>query len=44
MTKAPKKAGLAQPQSPQYRAGEARRALEAWTSPDVGRRLELVED
>ena len=43
MAKTPKKAGLAQPQAPQYRTGEARRALEAWTSPDVGRRLELVE-
>jgi putative toxin-antitoxin system antitoxin component (TIGR02293 family) len=44
MAKMPKNTGLAQPRAPQYRTGEARRALEAWTSPDVGRRLELVED
>jgi putative toxin-antitoxin system antitoxin component (TIGR02293 family) len=44
VARTPKKTGLAQPQAPQYRTGEARRTLEAWTSPDVGRRLELVED
>jgi putative toxin-antitoxin system antitoxin component (TIGR02293 family) len=44
MAKTPKKTRLAQPQAPQYRTGEARRTLEAWTSPDVRRRLELVED
>jgi len=41
----PKKPGLAQPTTPQYRIGtESRRALEAWQSPDIRRRLELVED
>jgi putative toxin-antitoxin system antitoxin component (TIGR02293 family) len=44
VARTPKKTGLAQPQTPQYRAGEARRTLEAWTSPDVRRRLALVED
>lgn len=44
MAKAPKKPGLAQPQAPRYRTVEARRTLEAWTSPDVGRRLALVAD
>jgi len=45
MAKTPKRPGLAQPQAPHYRAGaEARRALEAWMSPDIGRRLELVEE
>ncbi|NJO33370.1 MAG: DUF2384 domain-containing protein [Rhodospirillales bacterium] len=43
MSKLPKKSGLAQPQAPHYRTGvEARRVLEAWMSPDIGRRLELV--
>jgi putative toxin-antitoxin system antitoxin component (TIGR02293 family) len=42
VARTPKKPGLAQPQGPQYRTAEARRTLEAWTSPDVGRRLELV--
>jgi putative toxin-antitoxin system antitoxin component (TIGR02293 family) len=45
--KSPKKPGLAQPQAPHYRSGpeaaEARRALEALSSPDIRRRLELVE-
>ena len=44
MARTPKTTGLAQPSAPQYRSGEARRTLEAWTSPDVRRRLELVED
>jgi putative toxin-antitoxin system antitoxin component (TIGR02293 family) len=45
MPRAPKKTGLAQPQGPQYRtAAEARRVLEAWMSPEVGHRLELVEE
>jgi len=42
-----KKRGVAQPPAPQYesgpRAAEAQHALEAWLSPDVGRRLALVE-
>ena len=45
MAKTPKRPGLAQPQAPHYRAGaEARRVLEAWVSPDIGRRLGLVEE
>ncbi|HEV8391469.1 MAG TPA: antitoxin Xre/MbcA/ParS toxin-binding domain-containing protein [Dongiaceae bacterium] len=42
-----KKRGVAQPPAPQYqsspKAAEAQHALEAWLSPDVGRRLALVE-
>ena len=45
MARTPKKPGLAQPQAPHYRAGaEAKRALEAWMSPDIGQRLGLVEE
>jgi len=36
--KSPKKPGLAQPQASQYRTGPA------WSSPDIRRRLELVEE
>jgi putative toxin-antitoxin system antitoxin component (TIGR02293 family) len=39
--KPPKKSGLGQPQAPQYRTGPG---LEAWSSPDIRRRLELVEE
>ena len=45
LPKTPKERGLAQPQAPQYReATGARRALEALSSPDIRRRLELVEE
>lgn len=44
MPKSPKKHGLAQPSAPHYAAGaQAREALEAWSSPDLRRRLELVD-
>lgn len=45
MARTPKKPGLAQPQTPHYRAGAgARRVLEAWISPDIERRLGLIEE
>jgi putative toxin-antitoxin system antitoxin component (TIGR02293 family) len=39
VTKLSKKRGMAQPPAPQYQSGP----LESWSSPDVGRRLALVE-
>ena len=46
MAKSPKTRGVAQPPAPRFESGpstvEAQRALAAWLSPDVGRRLALV--
>ena len=41
MAKSPRKSGLAQPPASHYRGAPA---LEAWSSPEIGRRLELVEE
>ncbi|HJT13020.1 MAG TPA: antitoxin Xre/MbcA/ParS toxin-binding domain-containing protein [Dongiaceae bacterium] len=41
MPRSPKKPGIAQPPASQYRTGPA---LEAWSSSDIRRRLELVEE
>lgn len=45
MPRPPKKPSLSQPPPPQYRSGtESWRALQAWLSPDIRRRLELVAE
>lgn len=45
MPRLPKKPSLSQPTPPQYRSGtQSRRVLEAWLSPDIRRRLELVAE